>query len=680
MFDWRNSPFVRLVIPLMVGIIIGLYCKTEASLSTFLFSLPILLFFSIKERVFRALPVYAIILNLGLVFFGILLIQLRTEKYCKNHYTNCLYDSVLKKGIVISQPVEKEKTHQLELEIAAMFVGGNWKSTKGKAIVYLQKGGRLPEIGDAIVFASNLKIVAPPGNPKQFSYKRYLECQNIYTQGYIPKDEYTLHKNYGFNLIKWSRELRAYLQKVLEDANLGKEGYSVSSALLLGAKGELDNELRNAYSNAGTMHVLAVSGLHVGIIYLIFNFLFSLIRDGWGRWIKAVLLLGVLWGYALITGLGPSVVRSATMFSFIVVGGALERRTNIYNTLAASAFLLLVIDPYYIVQVGFQLSYLAVLGIVYFQPIIYKWFYSRWWLLDKIWSLTAVSLAAQLVTFPLGLFYFHQFPAYFLVSNLLVVPLAMVILLLGLLLFVTSPLEWLLELVAFGLKWCLILLNEGVKWLDQLPMAVVKGIHISLLECLGIYLLIALVSVAFNTRQIRWLNYGFVISIGLLGWSHIEKHRMTEKSRLVVGDINGHTCINLIHANNNIVLADDQLIIGTEKLFRSLGNYWDYLNLKTPEIVSLNQIQQKDLVFLFHGQKIMVLNQKLNSITNDIEVDLLIVTKDCKMNPVELLKWVKAERVILDSSMSFSQIQKWQKISAKSHVVRQKGAFELILG
>ena len=211
--------------------------------------------------------------------------------------------------------------------------------------------------------------------------------------------------------------------------NNGVEGkqLKVASALLLGYRENLDKELVKSYASAGAMHVLAVSGLHVGILYLlltrIFSFLKKVKKVKNGKFILTILIVSFLWFYAIMTGLSASVMRATTMFSFIVIGNELlNRKTSIYNTLAVSAIILMIINPFIVYQVGFQLSYVAVVGIVYLQPKLNRLFYSRYKLVRGVWAITCVSLAAQIATFPLSLHYFHQFSTYFFISNLIVIP------------------------------------------------------------------------------------------------------------------------------------------------------------------------------------------------------------------------------------------------------------------
>jgi len=339
----------------------------------------------------------------------------------------------------------------------------------------------------------HLKKVSPPQNPGEFDHKRYLAFHNVYHRAYLKNTDWVYSGNTSANpLLQFSLTLRNKLLNILSANHIKGNEFSVGAALLLGYEDQLDQDIISSYANTGALHVLSVSGLHVAIVYVFFNWLlFFLDKMKYGAIIKTILLLAFLWLYTLITGLSPSVLRATTMLSFIVIAKASNRYTNIYNTLAASIFLLLLIDPFLIMNVGFQLSYLAVIGIVYIQPKIYDWFYVQNWLLDKTWMLTSVSIAAQIATFPLALFYFHQFPNYFLVSNFIVIPLSTLVIYLGIALFVLAKVSMVALYLSMGFNYSVWFLNESVKEIEKWPYASLQGISITVLE--------------------NWLFYGFII-------------------------------------------------------------------------------------------------------------------------------------------------------------------------
>ena len=284
--------------------------------------------------------------------------------------------------------------------------------------------------------------------------------------------------------------------------------------------------------------------------------LFFLDKIKYGKIIKAIVLLLLLWFYAALTGLSPSVLRSAAMFSFIIFAKAFNRHTNIYNTLAASAFFLLIINPYLIMDVGFQLSYLAVIGIVYIQPKIYSWFEVKNWLLDQIWTITSVSIAAQIATFPLGLHYFHQFPNYFLLSNLIVIPISTVIIYLGLSVFAFAKISLLVKYLAIAFSWAVWILNSSVEIIEKWPYALLKGISISVFETWLMYGLIILFLYYFTKRQYRYLVYSMCFAIIILCSQILEQNNQFAQRKMIIYNIPKTSAIDFISSKSNVFLTD----------------------------------------------------------------------------------------------------------------------------
>jgi competence protein ComEC len=213
------------------------------------------------------------------------------------------------------------------------------------------------------------------------------------------------------------------------------------------------------------------------------------------KWLRALILLTGLWMYALVTGLSPSVLRAATMFSFIIAGQALNRQAYIYNSIAASAFLLLLVQPAILFEVGFQLSYMAVIFIVFLHPYLYRLLSFRYKILNSAWSLTCVSLAAQAGTVPLSLFYFHQFPSYFILSNFVVIPAATVIIYGAALLFIASPIPVLLEIFGLLLNKFLQMVNFMIFFIEKMPGSLIANIRFAEWEAIFAYTIFATLSV-----------------------------------------------------------------------------------------------------------------------------------------------------------------------------------------
>lgn len=414
--------------------------------------------------------------------------------------------------------IQKPNSFENLLEIIAIKDSADWKAASGSVIIYHQAiepllPGQLVRIGKAP------ERVAAPINPHEFDYRAFLARKGIHFRQFIGKDFQVLEKakstSLEFALVNFRNQLATQLKDQIPDP----QSEQIALALLLGQKQSLDRDLRDGYVQAGVMHILAVSGLHVGIIYALFLGLMKPLRLS-EKWSKIYLLfvVGLIWIYALVTGLSPSVVRAATMFSLLSLGQLRERKPSVFNILAFSAMLMIAVNPEVIHDVGFQLSYLAVAGIVLIQPLILNWWLPRNRIVEYFWQLTAVSLAAQLATFPLSIFYFHLFPTYFLLGNLLIIPLAFIIMQVGVPLVLFSWIPY----VGEGLGWLLSKLiwiqNQLIQVLQVLPWGKIDRLTISPLSMILFWMALMIRSAweTENKKQLIYLSFSlFSIWTGL---------------------------------------------------------------------------------------------------------------------------------------------------------------------
>lgn len=521
----------------------------------------------------------------------------------------------------------------------------NHETSIGKALVYFQKSEKSMALryGDVLLVDADFKIVQPNGNPNEFDYSRYLKIHNVKHQAYVSNENWQRVGNRGSSFFTGLFDSRAYLNGLLAKAGLKDENLMVAQALILGQKSSLDRETLRTYSSAGAMHVLAVSGLHVGIVMLLFSFLFApLKRLPHGAILFIGALLAVIWFYALITGFSSSVLRAAVMFSFVVVGKEIERDTSIYQSVLVSAFLLIIIEPLVLFQVGFQLSYLAVLGIVFLQPRIYNLFYSKYWLVDKVWQITSVSLAAQLATFPLGLYYFHQFPNFFMVSNLIVIPLAFAILLAGLCYFVTFWIPLIGELVFYILDGLLSVLNFGVKWVESLPYSIYWGVSIQWFEVFMLYAVLFLSSWAFIYRRKKALLTAMVGAILLLTYNIYERHKLYTANELVVYNINNGLALDVFYGCSNLFIADSSLIKDEDKLLFHVKHNWFYH--------TGNEKASSQLAFEHIGDRILKVGEESMFFLTQKLPDSIPITDYCYLHAINYLPDSLIETIVFNRS------------------------------
>ncbi len=460
------------------------------------------------------------------------------------------------------QPSYKNKNNPLEPE--GFYADHSPAKVKGGIILYLEKDSLAVALryGDLVVIDNNYEEVSPPQNPRQFNYKRFLAYQNMFHSSYRRSGQWH-HTgiNRGNPVVTWSLQLRERALQVFAEHQLSGREFAVISALLLGYREYLDEDLQREFAGAGAMHILCVSGLHVGIIYLVLKTLLSFLkRLPAGTYIQTALILVLIWLYASITGFSPSVLRASAMFSFVAVGQSLNRRTNIYNTLAASAMVLLAINPFIITRIGFQLSYLAVVSIVSIQPWLYKTLSPKNKLLDKAWSIMTVSVAAQVATGPLSLLYFHQFPNYFLLTNLIVIPLSGLIIYSSLLTLFLSTLPYLGYFAGRLLYWLLYALHSSVKYIEGLPYSTSGNVYIGLPETILLFIFLIFGCLYLIANKPFGLKVALATLLLLVGCLSLRSIKLFRQEHFVIYQVNNATAIDFFIGKEKAVLACDRVI------------------------------------------------------------------------------------------------------------------------
>jgi competence protein ComEC len=624
--------------------------------------------------------------NLLLFAFAYQLTIYKTDKFNRDHFSKFIKEEAYVRGVILQSPIEKERSYKIILNITGVRSGSEWIHTSGKSMIYIAKNESASKLkyGDQILLNAKFQPIPDIQNPGEFNYKRFLAFHNVYHQCSVSNGDWIgLGINSGSFILKQSYELRDNLLKILAENNIKEDEFAVGAALMLGYSDKLDQELISAYSSTGALHVLSVSGLHVAIVYVVFNWLlFFLDKVKRGNIIKAAVLILLLWFYSALTGLSPSVLRASTMFSFIIIAKAFDRYTNIYNTLAASAFVLLAIDPYLIMEVGFQLSYIAVIGIVYLQPKIYAWYEPDNRLIDQIWTITAVSIAAQTATFPLGLHYFHQFPNYFLLSNFIVIPVSTIVIYLGIALFTLYKLTFIAGLLAIGFSWSVWFLNASVKMIEKWPHALLNGISISILETWLLYGMIILFMFYFKKRKLKYVFYAFTMMILILCSQILEQYQQSNQRKLIIYNIPKTSAIDFISSRSSTLLTDSLFAQNeSSQLFHVKHNWWD-LGINKYNIITNEKGAEGTELIKFRNKNILIINKRapLNYQKKKEKIDYLIISNNSDLKISQELKEINPGMIIFDSSNSRYKIRAWKedckKLGLNYYTVSESGAFE----
>lgn len=682
----HQTPFIRFIAPVFLGILFKLIFTTLYIPFLFLVCLFIILLFSpiflTKYLRFRFNWYFGILLNISFFSLGVFITQFnikKTENVPYDHNEN-IFIGVIKKSLT-----EKPKSYQTVIVVESVFKEDKWIECENKVNCYLEKdslSGNI-SIGDLLIFKSKIKDIDAPKNPKEFNYKQYQFYKGIKSQTYINSNNYSiLESNNKFGIYLLANNIREYLLQKLKEYGIKEDEFSVVSALSLGYKESLRTELKQGYINSGAIHILAVSGLHVGIIYVLFNYLLSFLNKNiYRKIIKALILISVLWFYAIISGLSPSVIRASVMFSIIIVGKSFNRTLNIYNTIAASAFIILLLNPFAITQVSFQLSYLAVLGIVYIHKRLYNSIHSKYWIPDKIWMFISISIAAQLATFPLTIYYFHQFPNYFLITNIVIIPLATVILCITIAFFTFSFIPAIATALGIILSFTVKILNNIIFFVSELPYSQTHNIYINTGEVILLFIVIISLLVFFHYKRISWIYLSLTCISVLIISNIINKNISVKNDEILVYSIKNSTAINFLGNDYNILLTDSSLFLDKKKLDYHLKNYWIHKGIPDPDIYNINNSNNDENlnkvlgerstfnimnnIFVCKGKaKIGIINNKnleKYNCSNKLKLDYLIITSNIIPNFNKLNKILSYDNIILDSSFSFWEINKIRK-------------------
>ncbi len=559
MYTLRKIPLLRILIPFAVGIFINIKFNLNEQwdwIILFVGPLLYLLYIFSKWRgvyKFRAIPGLAF----SLLLIGIGSLLVRMTEVPENDLTSISNRNPQAYWIEVTAPIVKKPS---SIQVEAKVVSEKYdKPLKG--VFYFDKEIKTISrcrIGDLILIHSRLKLPDPPKNPLQFDYQQYLYFQRIYFQTFLKsKNVLEVRHNKGFSIVQLSSDVRSFIVGKMKQAGLSGDELGIAGALVIGEEGNISPEIRSAYSASGSMHVLSVSGLHIGIVFIMLKFLLQpfLKKAKWKAWIMPGIVL-LLWIYSFITGLSPSVQRATLMFSFVALGDAFGKKANIYNTLGASAIFLLVIEPYLLMDVGFQLSYLALLGILIFQPPITKLIYVKNEWLFKVWELTAVAIAAQLTTGALSIYYFHQFPNFFLIANLLVIPLSFIILIIGVSFILLCWIPGVDLVLGFCLKHSTWFMNASLLWMEKLPGSVTKALYLTELDSWVLYVLLIVLTSAIFNRNKYWFAGGLMtfncwLGLVLFGLLNLPKE-------LRVYNVPRQTVIGVYRNNEREILATNK--------------------------------------------------------------------------------------------------------------------------
>jgi len=589
----RFAPVFWILLPFAAGIILALvfgYISFIFSVSAFIifFVSYILLNLFIKHLSQKYSWLSGVIMSSIFLFLGIAYTQYCTPSNSADYFTKRVQKNDLLL-VRITEPMSiKPKTYRASGEAIAVVRGDTTLKTSGNIMLYFYKDSLSHSLqyGDYILMKPVMTKLQAAGNPEEFDYARYMHFQGMDYVAFLKTNEWKqtgeMHAN-PFMAAVFSFRAKAgnYFDESLKDSSIA----AVAKALILGETDELSPQLKASYIGTGTIHILCVAGLHVGIVYLAALFIFSfLLRIKYGKYLFAFIVLSILWTYAAIAAFTPSVCRAVTMFSIVLIGRTLRRDMNVFNSLAAAALFLLLFDPFMITRAGFQFSFIAVAGIVWLQPKIFGLLEVDNRILRFAWRLVSVSVAAQLAVLPLGLYYYNQFPTYFIISNLAVVPLAPVIMASGcvFLLFRFMNLQWLYIAIGKFLYALIFAVNWIIIHIKNLPFSLYEGYYLTVFECIILYGIILFFCLALVYKNKASLILSLILLLFYFSNRTINQYKANHSAEIISYNIPRSHLVSY-KVNDSLYLSGDSSIINNPDKVKFYTYRYAFMNFVPKE-------------------------------------------------------------------------------------------------
>ncbi|ASV30656.1 ComEC/Rec2 family competence protein [Maribacter cobaltidurans] len=514
------------------------------------------------------------------------------------------------------------------------------------------------QVDDELFIRSKILDIKSPLNPHQFDFRKYMGHFGVYHSVRLTDENSFSSPDPSRTLIGHAQQLRSNIIKKLSQEQFGREQLSIIQALLLGERDTISQETYTNYVDAGAVHILAVSGLHIGILLLLIQFLLrplNLLPHG--RILVLTISVVLLWGFAFLAGLSPSIIRACTMFSFVAYAMYLNRPSNSFNILALSMFfILLAINPNLLFQVGFQMSYAAVFAIVWIYPLLQQWWFPKNKIVRYLWQLLSVSVAAQLGVLPISLFYFHQFPGLFFISNLLIVPFLGLILGMGILIILLS----LLEIAPRPLIWfyneVIGLMNKMVGWIAEQEAFVLKSISFDNVQLFLGYLIIgtliySLTNVAYK-RVMYFLGFVLIFQLYVIFQNYTSGDKeeaiiLHQVKNSVLFHRNGHTL--------NVMTSDSATAI---RLFE---------NYRVQERIDQVNYAPLKNSYTIEGRSLLIIDST-GVYTQAEPNSMYVITQSPKINLERFIQQSLPKEIIADGSNYPSYVERWKQTCLKHKI------------
>lgn len=666
---------VQLVLFLILGILLGSYVSLQPG---FLFvSLGFLIAilaisFSFSNKSFTRHFHFNSIVYLICILVGVTTVTIQNDVLQKSYYGHYI-DQYHHVELTVIEVLKPSLFHDKYIATIQKLDGEN---VSGKVLLNIGKNSLTAlDVDNNICLKGTFDSINRPLNPYYFDYRNYLSRKQIHHQITLNKEGtlFILMEKVSLNGI--AARFRKRVNIALKVQGFQKKELAVMNALLLGQRNEVSKELLQSYANAGAIHILALSGLHVGIVLLILNFLLKPIeRIKNGKFFKLILIVAFLWLFAFVAGMSPSIVRAVTMFTAVAIGWQSRRPTNVHHSLVISMLVLLLFRPSFLFEAGFQLSYLAVFSIVWIQPLLYRIWKPKLKVVDYFWQLLTVSVAAQFGILPLSLYYFHQFPGLFFLSNLIIIPVLGLILGFGFLIIILSFLDGLPSFLFKLYNTFIELMNAVVEWIGLQESFLFQDIPFSLLKMLVIYVLIVSVISFFEKLNSQRFTLLLIAVLMVQVSFTYEQCQLVSQNELVIFHKSRESIIAKKKGINvEVIHSLNAGYLNKENILRQYK-----MGLGSVVIESENEIPN---ITIYEGKSILVIDSLSVFEMPDFEPSLVLLRQSPKVNLNRVIELLRPQMIVADGSNYKSYVNRWEKTSTQKntpfHYTGQKGAFIL---
>ncbi len=672
-------PLIKISLFFVFGILFAFYLKPQP---VFVFSLLLIGFTSFGFSFYKSksdllqnnyFGVFALLVSF---FIGISSQTINSNLYQKNHYYHKI-DVAEKQYLLEISLKEKLKFSEFNNRFVAKVKRIDNKNASGKIILNIRKDSsniKNLEIGALLKIKASFIKNKPVKNPNQFDYGKYLENQNIYAQVYCDADDIEISSIVDKNIWFYTAKFRTTIIQNLEKNGFSKKELAVIVALILGQQQDISPEILQDYQFAGAVHILSVSGLHVGFILLFVGYLLKPFPNT-KKWKlnKLIIVILSLWLFGFVAGLAPSVLRSVVMFSFVAIGRYLGRGVNIYNTLLVSALIILLFQPSFLFDVGFQLSYVSLFFIIWLQPLLENIWEPKNKFSKFFWEIITVSFAAQIGAMGLSIYYFHQFPGLFFITNLIILPVMGFILGYGVLIMILAYFDFVPIFLMNILEWSVFILNQVIAWIASFEQFILKDISLNKWMLCSLYLMIFAIVIYFKKPKFNKLAFALMTIILFQLTVFGSKFYYQNQKELVVFNSKKNSIIIDRFGQKSIIFAKDSVLKNIDK----------NLNVKQYLIGNFSKIKSKkqlsNLLF-FNNKKILILDSILIN-SEELKPDILIITSSPKLNLERFLQICHPKTIVVDGSNFKSYVKVWKTTCEKSginfHSTTEKGFFRL---